>query len=123
MADEKPVIWMGTSRKDIKALPSRVQSIIGHTLGMVQDGETDSHIKTLRGKDLVGVYEIRADYDKDTYRAVYVVNLGERIFMLHVFQKKSKKGSGTPKAEMDMVRTRLKRAKEIAKELDDEQNR
>ena len=122
MPDEKPVIWVGTSRKDIRQLPSRVQSIIGYTLGVVQDGESDSHIKPLRGKDLGGVYEIRADYDKDTYRAMYAVNLGKRIFMLHVFQKKSKRGSETPKADMDMIRARLKRAREIAKELDDGQN-
>ena len=122
MRDEKPVIRVGTSRKDIRELPSRVQSIIGYTLGVVQDGESDSHIKPLRGKDLGGVYEIRADYDKDTYRAVYVLNLGKRIFVLHVFQKKSKRGSETPKADMDVIRARLKRALKIAKELDDEQS-
>ena len=122
MRDETPVIWVGTSRKDIRELPSRVQSIIGYTLGLVQDGDSDSHIKPLRGKDLGGVYEIRADYDKDTYRAVYATSLGKRIFVLHVFQKKSKRGGETPKADMDMIRARLKRAREIAKELDDEQS-
>lgn len=123
MSDEIPVIWMGSSRKDIKGLPKKAQSIIGHTLGIVQDGDTDSHIKPLKGKDLGGVYEIRADYDKDTYRAVYVVNLGDRIFMLHVFKKKSKKGIETPKQDIDIIRSRLKDAKALAKELDDEQNK
>lgn len=121
MPEEKPVVWIGSSRKDISKLPEDVQHEIGYALHLVQHGESDSSIKPLTGKDLSGVYEIRTDYDSDTYRAVYVVNLGDRIFMLHVFQKKSKKGSETPKPDMDKIRSRLKQAKTLAKELDDEQ--
>lgn len=87
----------------------------------LQYGEGHPSIKPLTGKDLSGVQEIRTDYDRDTYRAIYVLNLGERIFMLHVFQKKSKKGSETPKPDMDKIRSRLKQARTLAKELDDEQ--
>ncbi len=93
----------------------------GYVLYLVQNGDSDSSIKPLTGKDLGGVYEIRTDYKSDTYRAVYVLNLGDRIFMLHVFQKKSKRGSETPKPDMDKIRSRLKEAKVLAKELDDEQ--
>lgn len=118
---EKPLIWIGSSRKELSKLPEDVRREIGYVLHLVQHGESDSSIKSLTGKDLGGVYEIRTDYDSDTYRAVYVVNLEDRIFMLHVFQKKSKKGSETTKSDMDKIRSRLKQAKTLAKELDDEQ--
>ena len=115
MEKEKEVIWIGSSHKDIKKLPEDVQDYIGYTLHLVQNGETHSSIKPLKGKDLKGVYEIRVDDDSDTYRAVYVLNIGDKIYMLHVFQKKSKKGSETPKPDMKMIRTRLKIAKEDTK--------
>ena len=117
---EKPVVWMGSARKDIGKLPDEVQGEIGYVLGRVQHGEGHANVKSLTGKDMGGVYEIRTDYDSDTYRAVYVLNLGDRIFMLHVFQKKSKKGGETPKPDMDKIRSRLKEARILAKELDDE---
>jgi phage-related protein len=111
---EKPVVWIGSSLDDLKDLPEEVQDDIGYVLGGVQQGEFDASIKPLKG--LSGVYEIRADYDTDTYRAVYVVNLSNVIYVLHVFKKKSKRGSETPKQEMDLIRARLKRAKEDADE-------
>jgi len=117
MAKEKEVKWLVSSLKDIKKLPEDVQDDIGYVLHLVQNGETDSSIKALTGKDLKGVYEIRTDFDKNTYWAVYVLNLGDVIYMLHVFQKKSKKGIETPKADMDIVRARLKLAKKDAENV------
>ena len=61
-----------------------------------------------------GVYEICTDYDSDTYRTVYVVNIGNLIYVLHVFKKKSKKGKETPKSDIDLIKKRLKLAKEVA---------
>ena len=116
---EKLIVWMGSSRKDIGKLPDEVKGEIGYVLGKVQHGEGHASIKSLTGKDMGGVYEICTDYDSDTYRAVYVLNLGDRIFMLHVFQKKSKKGGETSKLDMDKIRTRLREARILAKELDD----
>ena len=60
--------------------------------------------------------EIVSDYDKDTYRTVYAIKLSDEIYVLHTFKKKSKKGIRTPKAEMELIKQRLRRAKEIAKE-------
>ena len=115
MSEEKQVKWIGSSHKDIKKLPEDVQDDIGYILHLVQNGETDSSIKPLTGKGLSGVYEIRTDYDSDTYRAIYAVNIGTVIYMLHIFKKKSKKGSETPKQDIDLVHTRLKIAREDAK--------
>lgn len=111
---EKSVVWIGSSLDDLKDLPEEVQDDIGYVLGGVQQGEFDGSIKPLKG--FSGVYEIRTDFDRDTYRAVYVMNLGDVIYVLHVFKKKSKKGSETPKQEIDLIRSRLKRAQENADE-------
>ncbi len=111
---EKPVVWIGSSLDDLKDLPEEAQDDIGYVLGGVQQGEFDANIKPLKG--FSGVYEIRADHDTDTYRAVYVLNLSDVIYVLHVFKKKSKRGSETPKQDMDLIRARLKRAQEDADE-------
>lgn len=111
---EKPIIWLGSTLKDLRAMSDDVQDAIGFALGRVQQGQFHGSIKPLKG--LLGVQEIRADVDSDTYRAVYAVNLGDFIYMLHVFKKKSKKGSETPKPDMETIRARLKQAKELANE-------
>ena len=112
---KKEVIWIGSSLDDLCKMPDQVKKAVGYSLDGIQSGEYDSNIKPLTGKDLGGVYEIRADFDSDTYRAAYVVNIGTIIYMLHVFKKKSKKGKETPKPDMDKIRSRLKQAKELAK--------
>jgi phage-related protein len=115
--DEKPekqVIWLSSTLKDLRAMSDDVQDAIGFALGRVQQGQFHSSIKPLKG--LPGVQEIRADVEGDTYRAVYVVNLGEFIYMLHVFKKKSKKGSEIPKPDIEVISARLKQAKELANE-------
>lgn len=109
---EREIIWIGSSLKDMRRLPEDVQDEISYVLHLVQNGEYDKSIKALKGKELQGVYEIRCRIDTNAYRAVYVLNLGDSIYMLHVFQKKSKQGIGTPKADMEIIRQRLKTAKE-----------
>ena len=110
MPDEKQIIWIGSSLKDLRAMSEDVQDIIGFALGRVQQNKPHPSIKPLKG--LPGVQEIRANVDTDTYRAVYAVNLGDTIYMLHVFQKKSKRGGETPKPDMDVIRARLRQAQE-----------
>jgi len=77
----------------------------------------------LYGTFLSGVFEIVSNYASDTYRAVYVVNLGDRIYVLHCFQKKSKRGIKTPKKEIDLIRRRLAWAKELAREEEDNESK
>lgn len=112
MATEKELIWVGSSLDDLLSLPPIVRRNIGFALSGVQQGKFPYNAKPLKG--LAGVQEIRVNFDKDTYRAVYAINLGEKIYVLHVFQKKSKKGSETPKQDMEMIRTRLNQARENA---------
>ena len=118
MAIEKPVIWVRSSLEDLKALPQKPRRDIGFALSEVQEGGYPDNAKPLQG--LSGVYEIRTDFGSSTYRAAYVVNLGENIYVLHVFQKKSKRGAETQKVDIEKIRKRLKRAQELAKELEND---
>jgi phage-related protein len=110
MTNEKRIIWLGSTLKDLPALPEGVRREIGYVLDHVQRGEHHKSIKPLKG--MGGVYEIRADLNKDTYRTVYALNLGDYLYVLHVFKKKSKSGIATPKEDGEVIRTRLKQAKE-----------
>ena len=106
----RPITWLGSSLDDLKELPKSVQREIGFSLHQIQEGKTPSHVKPLKGVGS-GILEIISDYNKNTYRAVYAVKIGDDICVLHVFQKKSKHGIETPKKEMDLIKQRLAIAK------------
>ena len=108
----KPVVWLGDTLPVLRATPQEVQDEMGYALYLAQIGEKYAAAKPLRGLG-PGVLEIIADHRGDTYRAVYTVRFAERVYVLHVFQKKSKKGIATPQSEIDLVRQRLKRAAEL----------
>ena len=107
--DTKPLVFIGSSNKDLRKFPKAVCEKIGYGLFLIQAGETPITAKPLKG--LSGVMELVERYDTDTYRAVYIANLGNVVFVLHCFKKKAKKGIKTPKADMDLIRQRLKEAK------------
>ena len=108
--------WLGDSLKVLRNMPEDVQDVIGYGLDIAQQGGYPKDAKPLIGKGLQGVYEIKADHDGNAYRGVYVTKLAERIYVLHVFQKKSKQGIATPKKDMDIIRARLRMARELAKD-------
>lgn len=97
----KPVVWMGSSRRDLKTFPDDVQAHVGYALYGAQCGEEYASVKALKGFGRRSVLEIVAPHDGDTYRAVYTVKFTEAIYVLHAFQKKSKSGIATPKFESD----------------------
>lgn len=106
----KDLYWVGSSLKDIKEFPKEVQRNIGYALHFAQSGYKHPDAKPLKGLG-AGVMEIVADYNTDTYRAVYAVKIGDAVYVLHAFQKKSTKGISTPKHEIDKVKQRLKELK------------
>lgn len=110
----KPVIWVGSSYRDLKNFPSEVQKDIGYALWLAQVGEKHDKSKPLKG--FSGVMEIVSDYRTDTYRTVYTVKLGPKLYVLHAFQKKSKRRIATPKKEIDVIRKRLQEARRLAQE-------
>ncbi len=112
----RPLIWVGSSLTDLKAFPEEVRQIIGYALFLAQVGDKHLNAKPLKGFSGAGVLEVAEDYAGDTYRAVYTVRLPDAIYVLHAFQKKAKQGIATPQREMDLVRARLQRAREISAE-------
>jgi phage-related protein len=108
----KPVVWVGSAKDDLVAFPEEVRGAIGYALYEAQKGNKHPSAKPLHGFGGALVLEVVENFDGDTYRAVYTVRLAGRVYVLHAFQKKSKGGIGTPKAEIDLVRARLKRAEE-----------
>jgi len=119
-SQEKPLEWIGNSKKDLIALPADVRRFFGHALNFAQRGDRHDAAKTLKGFGGAGVLEVVEDDASGTYRAVYTVKFEEAVFVLHCFQKKSKCGIATPKEDMDIIRTRLKVAEALAKELRNE---
>jgi phage-related protein len=109
-AELKPLVWMGSSRKDLIKLPREVRKRFGFALRLAQQGLRHPDAKTLRGFGGGAVIEVVEDFNRDTYRAVYTVKFEGVVYALHVFQKKSKAGSSTPKTDMELIRKRLKDA-------------
>jgi phage-related protein len=108
----KPVRWVGSSKDDLSAFPQDVRRRVGGALWDAQLGRKAPFARPLRGFGGAGVLEVVDDYDGDTYRAVYTVRFAGAVYMLHAFKKKSKRGIATPKAELDLIKQRLKRARE-----------
>lgn len=106
----KSLLWIGSSKKDLSKLPANVKQEMGYALWIAQQGGHHESTKPLSGLGS-GVFEIISDYNKNTYRAVYIVNLEDAVYVLHVFQKKSKTGIKTPQEEIDLVKQRLKQLK------------
>jgi len=119
-ADEpRPLIWRGASKTDFMAFPRTVQREMGYALFLAQMGERHSTMaKTLGGFGGAAVIEVKESYDGNAYRAVYTVRYADAIYVLHAFQKKSKKGIATPKPDMDLIEKRLK---DLIKEKDGRQ--
>jgi phage-related protein len=115
----RPVIWVGSSRKDLGALPEPVQDHIGYALYVAQRGGRHDTAKTLAGFGGAGVVEVIADHRGDTFRTVYTVRLGDAVYVLHAFQKRSKTGRATPRRDIELIKLRLREAEQIAKRRSD----
>ena len=109
----KPIVWLGDSLRALQSFPATVQDEVGYALFLAQVGEKHIAAKPLKGLG-PGVLEVVSDHRGDTFRAVYTVRLGARVFVLHAFQKKSKHGIATPQADIELVKRRLKQAIEIS---------
>ncbi|HEX9202203.1 MAG TPA: type II toxin-antitoxin system RelE/ParE family toxin [Acidobacteriaceae bacterium] len=106
------MFWIGSSLKETKSFPEPVRREIGHALYAAQQGETDPSAKPLKRFGGAAVMEIVALFDGNTWRAIYTVRFHEVVYVLHVFQKKSKSGIATPKAEIELIRQRLAAAEQ-----------
>ena len=106
---ERPLDWIGSSKKDFLAFPDAVKNEMGYALGLAQLGGAHPSAKQWKGQGS-GVFELVEDHDKDTFRAVYLVRFKEIVYVLHAFQKKSPSGIKTAQTDVDLVEIRLKAA-------------
>jgi phage-related protein len=115
---EKPellrkVIWLVDSLVRLTGFPPAVRHKLGFALYQAQIGQKHESAKMLHGF-AEAVWQVRADDPSGTYRAVYVAQLGEAIYVLHAFQKKATSGVATPQRELDLIRQRLHLARKLA---------
>lgn len=106
----KPLIWIGSAKKDLKTFPEDVQDVMGYALYLAQTGGRHPHAKPLKGFGGAGVLEIIDSHEGNTYRAVYTVKIANAVYALHAFQKKSARGIATRKEDIDLIKQRLKQA-------------
>jgi phage-related protein len=112
MDTPKPVEWIASSRDDLREFPKDVRRVMGQAIDDAEHGDKHPSAEALKGFGGRGVLEIVDDFDGDTYRAVYTVKFADVIYVLHAFQKKSKKGIATPQRDIDLIKSRLNRAEE-----------
>lgn len=113
---ERPVLWVASSKRDFMAMPDDVQDDFGFGLGQAQQGKHPDIGKPMKGFGGANVIELSYDKKGDAFRAVYTVKFEEVLIVLHAFQKKSKQKGETPKKDMDLIHSRLKLAEEVYKE-------
>jgi len=110
MNAQKPTVWIGSSRDDLRAFQDEARRVMGFAINDAQNGDEHPRAKALKGFGGRSLLEVIDDEDGDTYRAVYTVRFAGVVYILHAFQKKSKKGIETPKRDVEIIRTRLKLA-------------
>jgi phage-related protein len=110
--DTRPISWVKAARKEFEKFPKRAQLEIRRALTVAAEGRKADIAKPLKGFG-PGIFEIALRYRSDAYRAVYAVQIAEAIWVVHAFQKKSRTGIATPKPEVDLIRGRIKRLKEM----------
>lgn len=112
MKNTRPISWIKAARKDFEEFPESVREEMFNALTIAAEGSKSDNAKPFKGID-GGVYEIAIRYRGDAFRVIYAVKIGEFIWVIHAFQKKSKKGIKTPQEEVDLIRERLKRLQEV----------
>ena len=111
--DDAPLKFVGSSREDLSEFPDEAKYCIGFALRTAQKGGKHPDAKPLKGFKGAGVLEIVSDFDGNTFRAVYTVRIKGVIYVLHAFQKKSKKGISTPKVEIEKIKRRLREVESL----------
>ncbi|OOG14024.1 type II toxin-antitoxin system RelE/ParE family toxin [Pseudomonas sp. C9] len=117
MSTRKSLLWVCSSKKDLKQMPADVQDVFGHALDLAERGLKHPEVKPLKGFGGAGVLEVVEDFDTNTYRAVYTVRFDNAVYVLHCFQKKSTSGVKTAQRDIELIRTRLQAAQEHCKRI------
>lgn len=108
----RPVSWIRAALREFETFPEGARSICLAALTIAAEGGKADIAKPMKGIG-AGVFEIALPFKSDAFRVVYAVQLADDIWVLHAFQKKSTQGIKTPKHEIDLIKDRLKRLKEM----------
>lgn len=111
-----PLVWVGSSLEDLRSFPDAVRRVAGYALYLAQTGSKHPDARPLKGFSGAGVLEVPVDTEGKTYRVIYTVLFPNAVYVLHAFQKKAKRGIATPQQELDLIRARLRRAREHAEQ-------
>ena len=114
----KDLEWLADSRSNVRSFPAAVQDDIGYALYLAQLGKRGANAKPMQGFG-GGVMEVAAYDSSGTYRAVYTVSIGDSIYVVHAFQKKSRSGIATPKSEIELIRRRVKQLRSEVKNVEE----
>jgi phage-related protein len=120
--ESRQLIYLGSSKKDAEKLPQEIKELFSSALKMALNGETHEDAKPFKYHGS-GVFEVVGDYRGNAFREIYTTHYTEVVFVIHIFQKKSKKGSKTPQEEKDLIQKRLKWAEQVYKELYGKKNK
>ena len=112
MTGERPLFWVGSFLRCLRAFPEKVIDQMGYALHLAQQGGKHPDTKPMKGFQGASVVEVVADHDGNTWRIIYTLKYRGAVYVLHAFQKKSKQGIKTPKQHVDLIRVRLKQAME-----------
>src|ERR1700756_108624 len=110
----KPLRWIGSSYRDLVAMPRVVHRVFGYALSQIEDGHTPPSAKPLT-HTAAGIMELVEDHDRNTYRAVYTARFPDAVYVLHCFQKKSKSGIATPKPDIELILARYRIAQNLSR--------
>ena len=112
--DTRPIVWIKAARRAFDEFPEAAQDEIFDALSLAAEGQKSALAKPMKGFG-AGVFEIALRHRGDAFRTIYALHLGEAIWVIHAFQKKSKSGISTPRHEIETIRSRLARLKEMSK--------
>jgi phage-related protein len=114
----RPVVWLGDSKRNLRDFPEGAQKLLGDGIQLMRFGGMPRDAKPFKGVG-GGVVEIALRHASDAYRVLLALQIGGRIYVLHAFQKKSKKGIETPKRDVDLIKRRYTEAQELAREYEE----
>ncbi len=108
----RPISWIKAALKEFETFPQEARPICLAALTIAAEGGKADLAKPMKGMGS-GVFEIALPHRGDAFRVIYAVQLGEAIWVVHAFEKKSTRGIKTPKREIDLIKERLRRLKEM----------
>ena len=117
LRSRRPIIWLGDSKRNIQDFPHGARKLLGDELQLIQFGGMPKDAKPFKSVGS-GVVEIAVRYASNAYRVVLALQIGDRIYVLHAFQKKSKRGIATPKRDVELIKKRYIEARELANEYE-----